>query len=325
MRRRDFITALAGGAASISIARAQEPRYVIGYLSAFSDPSPYPGALEAFYKGLEDTGFVEGRNISTEFRLADGHYDRLPSLAAELVTRKVSVIFADDLPSAFAAKAATKTIPIVFVSGADPVKIGLVESFSRPNGNLTGVTGYFTVAEPKRVELLHELLPALNTIALLGNPANANFQPDVLDARIAATALRQLLIVSTASTESELEAAFVTMVQHRVGGLVVMPDVFFISRRERVVELAAHHRMPTIYPLRAFADIGGLMSYGSSVEDLNHQMGVYVGKILKGAKPADLPIQQSTKVELVINLKTATTLGITVPPSLLTRADEVIE
>jgi putative ABC transport system substrate-binding protein len=172
---------------------------------------------------------------------------------------------------------------------------------------------------------LHELLPALNAIALLGNPANANFQPDVPDIRIAAVALKQPLEVLTASTEKELEAAFVTMVQRRVGGLVVMPDLLFISRRERVVELAAHHRMPTIYPLRAFADIGGLMSYGSSVEDLNHQMGVYVGKILKGAKPADLPIQQSTKVELVINLKTATTLSITVPPSLLIRADEVIE
>jgi putative tryptophan/tyrosine transport system substrate-binding protein len=325
MRRRDFITVLAGAAASISVARAQEPRYVIGYLSGFSDPSPYPGALAAFYEGLKDTGFVEGRNISIEFRLADGHYDRLPSLAAELVARKVSVILADDVPSAFAAKAATKTIPIVFVSGADPVKIGLVESFSRPNGNLTGVTGYFSVAEPKRVELLHELLPALNTIALLGNPVNANFQLDVPDARIAAAALRQLLIVFTASTESELEAAFVSIVQRRVGGLIVMPDPLFISRRERVVELAGRHTIPAIYPLRVFADIGGLISYGSGVVDLNHQTGVYVGKILQGAKPADLPIQQSTKVELVINLKSAKALGLTVPPELLARADEVIE
>jgi putative ABC transport system substrate-binding protein len=213
----------------------------------------------------------------------------------------------------------------VFVSGADPVKIGLVESFSRPNGNLTGMTGYFSLVGPKHVELLHELLPALNTIALLGNPGNANFQPDVPDTRTAAAALKQPLEVLTASTESELEAAFVSMVQRRVGGLVVMPDPLFISRRERVVELAARHTMPAIYPLRVFADIGGLMSYGSSVVDLNQQTGVYVGKILKGAKPADLPIQQSTKVELVINLKTAKALGLTVPPSLLARADDVIE
>ena len=325
MKRRDFITALAGAAAGISVARAEEPRYVIGYLSAFSDRSPYPGSLAAFYKGLKETGFVEGRNINIEFRLADGHYDRLPSLAAELVARKVSVILADDVPSAFAAKAATKTIPIVFVSGADPVKIGLVESFSRPNGNLTGMTGYFSVVGPKHVELLHELLPSLNTIAILGNPGNANFQPDVPDTRTAAAALNQPLEVLTASTESELEAAFVTMVQRRVGGLVVMPDPLFISRRERVVELAARHTMPAIYPLRVFADIGGLISYGSSVVDLNQQTGVYVGKILKGAKPADLPIQQSTKVELVINLKTAKALGLAVPPSLLARADDVIE
>ena len=325
MKRRDFITALAGAAAGISVARAEEPRYVIGYLSAFSDRSPYPGSLAAFYKGLKETGFVEGRNINIEFRFADGRYDRLPSLAAELVARKVSVILADDVPSAFAAKAATKTIPIVFVSGADPVKIGLVESFSRPNGNLTGMTGYFSLVGPKHVELLHELLPSLNTIAILGNPGNANFQPDVPDTRTAAAALNQPLEVLTASTESELEAAFVTMVQRRVGGLVVMPDPLFISRRERVVELAARHTMPAIYPLRVFADIGGLISYGSSVVDLNQQTGVYVGKILKGAKPADLPIQQSTKVELVINLKTAKALGLAVPPSLLARADDVIE
>jgi putative tryptophan/tyrosine transport system substrate-binding protein len=325
MRRRDFVTFLSGATAWVATARAQEPRYVIGYLPGFSDPSPFPGSLAAFRKGLKETGFVEGRNINIEFRLADGHYDRLPSLAAELVARKVSVILADDVPSAFAAKAATKTIPIVFVSGADPVKIGLVESFSRPDGNLTGMTGYFSVVGPKRVELLHELLPAPNTIALLGNPANANFQPDPPDIRAAADAFKQPLEVLTASTESELEAAFVTMVQRRVGGLVVMPDPLFISRRERVVELAARHTMPAIYPLRVFADIGGLMSYGSSVVDLNQQSGIYVGKILKGAKPADLPIQQSTKVELVINLKTAKALGITVPPSLLTRADDVIE
>src|SRR6516225_1738103 len=320
MKRRDFITIVASATAWVATARAQEPRHVIGHLSGRSDA--LPGAVAAFHRGLKETGFVEGRNVSIEFHWADGHYDRLPSLATELVDHNVSVIWANDVPSAFAAKAATKTIPIVFLSGADPVKVGLVESFSRPNGNLTGMTGYISVAGPKRVELLHELLPGLNTIALLGNPANANFQADVPDTRTAVAALKQPLEVLSASTESELEAAFVTMVQRRVGGLVVMGDPLFISRRERVVELAAHHTMPAIYPLRVFADIGGLMSYGGRDGDLFQQTGVYVGKILKGAKPADLPIQQTTKTELVINLKTAKALGLMVPSSLLARADE---
>jgi putative tryptophan/tyrosine transport system substrate-binding protein len=307
----------------MSAPHAQEPRDVIGFLSGFSDAMP--GALPAFYQGLKETGFVDGRNLSIEFRWADGHYDQLPSLAAELVGRNVSVIFAYDLPSAFAAKAATKTIPIAFAIGADPVKVGLVESLSRPNGNLTGVTVFLTILGPKRVELLHELLPAVNTIALLGNPGNANFQPDVPDIRAAAAALRQRLDVLTVGTESELEAAFATMFQNRVGALVVMADPFLISRREQLVELAGRYLIPAIYPSRMFADLGGLMSYGSGIFDLSYKLGIYVGKILKGAKPADLPIQQSTKVELVINLKTAKALRLTVPPSLLARADEVIE
>jgi putative tryptophan/tyrosine transport system substrate-binding protein len=207
MRRRDFITALASAATWISVARGQEPRYVIGYLSGFSDASPYPGSLAAFYKGLKETGFVEGRDISIEFRWADGHYDHLPSLAAELVNRNVAVILASDLPAAFAARAATKTIPIVFVTGADPVKVGLVESFSRPTGNLTGVSVFLVALGPKHVEFLHELVPS-TTIALLGNPENANFESEVPDIRAAAEALKQRLEVLTASTESELEAAF---------------------------------------------------------------------------------------------------------------------
>jgi putative tryptophan/tyrosine transport system substrate-binding protein len=323
MRRRDFVTFLGGATAWVATARAQEPRRVIGFLSGFSDAMP--GSLAAFYQGLKETGFVEGRDISIEFRWADGAYDRLPSLAAELVGRNVSVITAYDLPSAFAAKAATKTIPIVFGIGADPIKVGLVESLSRPNGNLTGVSIFLAVMGPKRLELLHELLPAVNTIALLGNPVNANFQPDVPDIRGAAEALRQRLEVLTASTESDLAAAFATMAQHRVGALVVMADPFLISRRVRLVELAARHAMPAIYPSRVFVDLGGLMSYGSSVLDLSQQQGIYVGKILKGAKTSDLPIQQSTKVELVINLKTAKALDLTVPSELLARADEVIE
>jgi putative ABC transport system substrate-binding protein len=284
-----------------------------------------PGGLEAWYQGMKETGFVEGKNISIEFRWADGHYDRLPTLAADLVERHVSVIFAMDLPSAFAAKAATKSIPIVFTIGADPVEMGLVESLSRPNGNLTGVSIFFSILGPKRVELLHELLPAVNTIALLGNPSNPNFQPDAPDIRAAADALKQRFEVLAASNEGDLEAAFATMVQHQIGALIIVPDPFLISRREQLVALAARHAMPAMYPSRVFADLGGLISYGASILDLNPQAGIYVGKILKGAKPADLPIQQSTKVELVINIKTAKALGLTVPPELLARADEVIE
>ena len=323
MKRRDFITIVASATAWVATARAQEPRHVIGHLSGRSDA--LPGAVAAFHRGLKETGFVEGRNVSIEFHWADGHYDRLPSLATELVDHNVSVIWANDVPSAFAAKAATKTIPIVFISGADPVKVGLVESFSRPNGNLTGMTAYFSVAGPKRVELLHELLPDVSTIAVLGNPNNENFQLDPPDIRAATDAFKQRLEVLTASTANGLEAAFTTMVQHRLGALIVVPDPFFIGRREQLVQLAARHAIPTIYPSRVFVDVGGLISYGSSAVDLAQQQGIYVGKILNSAKPADLPIQQSTKTELVINLKTANMLGLTVPPELLARADDVID
>jgi putative tryptophan/tyrosine transport system substrate-binding protein len=325
MRRREFIALLGGAAAWVSPARAQEPR-VIGVLSSLGSRGFFAEVLMlAFSQGLKDAGFVEGRNISIELRLADDHYDRLPSLAAELVGRDVAAIYAPDLPSAFAAKAATKTIPIVFGTGADPVKVGLVDSLSRPKGNLTGVSVFLSVLGPKRVELLHELLPATNTIALLANPGNVNIKTDEPEIRAAADRLKQHLEVLTASTESDLEAAFATMVEHRVDSIIVMPDPFFISRREQLVALAARHAMPAIYPTRWFADIGGLMSYGGSILDLNQQAGIYIGKILKGAKPADLPIQQSTKVELVINLKTANALGLKIPVLMLAQADEVIE
>jgi putative ABC transport system substrate-binding protein len=208
---------------------------------------------------------------------------------------------------------------------ADPVKVGLVDSLSRPTGNLTGMSVFFSVLGPKRVELLHELLPAADTIALLANPGNVNIETDEPEIRAAADRLKQHLEVLTASTEGDLEAAFTTMVQHRVGSLIVMPDPFFMSRSEQLVALAARHTMPAIYPTRSFADLGGLMSYGGSVTDLNKQAGIYVGKILKGAKPADLPIQQSTKVELVVNLKTANALGLKIPVSVLAQADEMIE
>jgi putative tryptophan/tyrosine transport system substrate-binding protein len=240
------------------------------------------------------------------------------------VGRDVAAIFAADLPSAFAAKAATKTIPIVFATGADPVKVGLVDSLSRPKGNLTGITVVMSLLGPKRVELLHEVLP-VNTIALLANPGNVNVQTDEPEIRAAADRLKQHLEVLTASTEADLEAAFATMVQHRVGSLIVMPDPFFISRGKQFVALAARHAMPAIYPTRIFTDLGGLMSYGGNLVDLYQQAGIYVGKILGGAKPADFPIQQSTKVELIINLMTAKALGLTIPPIFLARADEVIE
>jgi len=327
MKRREFITLLGGAAATWPLtARAQEPRRVIGVLSGFSLAGFFADVqMPAFVQGLTDAGFVEGKNISIEIRRAEGHYDRLPSLAAELVGRNVAAIYASDLPSAFAAKAATKTIPIVFGTGADPVKVGLVDSLSRPKDNLTGVSVFLSVLGPKRVELLHELLPAANAIALLANPGNVNIKIDEPEIRAAADRLKQHLEVLTASTQSDLEAAFATMVGHRVGSLIVMPDPFFISRGEQLVALAARHAMPAIYPTRSFADLGGLMSYGGSVFDLSQQAGIYVGKILNGAKPADLPIQQSTKVELVINLKTANALGLKIPVLMLAQADELIE
>jgi putative ABC transport system substrate-binding protein len=324
MRRREFITLVGGAAAWVSLARAQEPRRVIGFLGSGS-PDTFPSGLAAFVQGLKDSGFIEGKNISIEWRWAEGQYNRLPSLVGELISRNVAVIVAFDAPASSAAKAATKTIPIVFASGADPVKVGLVDSLSRPKGNLTGISAVLSLLGPKHVELLHELLPAANTIALLANPGNVNFKTYEPEIRAAADRLKQHLEVLTASIESDLEAAFATMVQHRVGSLIVMPDPFFISRSKQLVALAARHAMPAIYPLRIFADLGGLMSYGGDIVDLYQQVGIYVGKILNGAKPADLPIQLSTKVELVINLKTAKALGLTIPPTLLARADEVIE
>jgi putative tryptophan/tyrosine transport system substrate-binding protein len=324
MRRREFIALLGGVAAWASLAHAQEPRKAVGFLASGSSDA-FPRWLPAFVQGLKDSGFIEGNNINIEWRWAEGQYDRLPSLAGDLVSRSVAVIVAWDAPAALAAKAATKTIPIVFGTGADPVKTGLVDSFSRPGGNLTGVTYLISMLGPKRLELLIELLPSTNTIALLVNPSN----PNVVDApeiEAAANTLGRRLEVLSASTERDIEAAFTTMVRRQAGALVVMPDPFFTDRREQLVALAARYALPTIYPIREFTEIGGLMSYGIRFStDLAQHAGIYVGKILNGAKPADLPIQQSTKLELVINLKTAKALGLTIPPTLLIRADEVIE
>jgi putative tryptophan/tyrosine transport system substrate-binding protein len=323
MRRRDFVTFLGGAMAWVSAARGQEPRQVIGFLSGASDA--LPGILAAFYQGLKEKGFVERKNLSIEFRWAGGRYDRLPSLAADLVARNVSVIVAYDLPSAFAAKEATKTIPVVFAAGADPVKLGLVDSFNQPRGNLTGVSVVFGALGPKQLELLHELLPNSRTVGLLLNPSNLNSQIDTPATQAAADAMGQHLEVLTASTENELETAFTTMVRQRVDALVVKPDPFLISQRERLVALAAHHAIPAIYSHRVFVDLGGLISYGGTLLDAYRQVGRYTGRILKGEKAADLPVQQSIKFELVINLKTAKVLGLTVTPELLARADEVIE
>jgi len=307
MRRRDFIT-------------EQTPRGV-GVLGSGSQ-EPYAPFAADFVKGLNDMGFIEGRNIAMEYRWADGHYDRLPSLAAELLGRDVALLACVDAPSAAAAKAATKIIPIVFVTGADPVKMGLVDSFNRPGGNLTGVSLLVSVLGPKRLELLLEFVPAARKIFLLVNPGNPNIRGDVPETQQAAEALGRHLEVLTASTEQELDTVFTTM---KGDALLVMPDPYLFVRRQQLVALTARHAIPAIYPFRECVDIGGLMSYGIPLVNQYRQMGAQAGKILKGAKPADLPIQQSTRVELVINLKTAKALGLTAPPSLLARADEVIE
>jgi putative tryptophan/tyrosine transport system substrate-binding protein len=324
MRRREFISLLGGAAAWVFPARAQEPRRVIAFLGSASSDI-FPDRLVAFVQGLKDTGFIEGNNISIEWRWADGQYERLPSLVSELISRGVAVIVAWDAPAAFAAKAATKTIPIVFITGADPVKTGLVDSFSRPGGNLTGVFVLVSMLGPKRLELLREVLPSISTFALLVNPNNPNVV-DAPETEAAANAIGRRLEVLAVSTESDLEAAFTTMVRRQVGALIVMPDPFLYARSKQLVALADRYGLPTMYPSRDFTEIGGLMSYGTNISrDLVPEAVTYTGKILRGAKPADLPVQQSIKLELVINLKTAKALVLTIPPTLLARADDVIE
>jgi putative ABC transport system substrate-binding protein len=284
-----------------------------------------PGGEAAFIEGLRATGFIEGKNISIEWRWAGGQYDRLSSMAGELLSRNVAVIVTWDAPASFAAKAATKTTPIVFFTGTDPVEIGLVQGFSRPSGNLTGIYNLMTGLGPKHLELLRELLPSASTIVSLLNPDNPNARAYALRTQAAADALGLRLQVLTAHTEGDLGAAFGAMVQQRADALLVIADPFFIAQREQIVALAASHAIPAIYAFRWYTNGGGLMSYGSAIGSSQQQLGTYTGRILKGAKPVDLPIAQNTKYELVINLKTAKTLGLTVPPSLLARADEVIE
>ncbi len=326
MQRRGFITLLGGAAATWPLAAGaqQKTMPVIGYLNTGS-PDTNPPLLAAFRQGLSETGYVEGQNLAIEYRWAEGHYDRLPALAADLVSRKVDLIVASSPPSALAAKSATSTIPIVFRGGADPVGDGLVASLARPRGNLTGVGFGGGELTAKRLELLSELVPRARVIALLVNPNVSNAEGIIRDVQEAARTKGLQLHVLKAGSESEIDTAFASLVQLHADALVVSADPFLSNRREQLVALASRHAVPAIYAWREFAASGGLISYGPSLTAAFGLIGIYVGKILKGAKPSDLPVQQPTKFELAINIKTAKSLGLTVPPTLLAQADDVIE
>jgi putative ABC transport system substrate-binding protein len=326
MRRRKFITLIGGAAATWPIAvRAQQAMPVIGFLGSES-PELWASRLRAFRQGLGETGFVEGRNVAVEYRWAEGQYNRFPALAAELVHRQVSTIVAAiGAPAALAAKAASATIPIVFFVGVDPVESGLVASLSHPGGNLTGVTNLNQELGPKRLELLHQAVPTASVMALLANPTNLPLGADSRNVQMAARALGLQLHVLNASNEHEFDSVFATLLKLRADALVIGADAFFTSRSGQLAALTVRHAVPAIYQTREFAAAGGLLSYGGIQLQGFQLAGVYAGRILKGEKPADLPVQQSTKVELFINMKTAKVLGLTVPITLLGRADEVIE
>ena len=326
MRRRDFIVFLSGAAASWPlIAHAQQAAMpVIGFLNSGS-PEGFEERIAAVLKGLNETGYIEGRNIEIDYQWAGAKYDRLPTLAAHLLDRHVALIVTTGFPAALAAKSATSALPIVFVTGGDPVEFGLVASLNRPGGNITGVNQVLGVLGPKRLELLRELVPTATTIAILINPNSPITNTHLALEQAAARSLGQQVIVASAGTKNDLDAAFAMIVQQAANALIVNDDPFFISSRERLVTLAARHALPTIYFQRSFAAFGGLISYGPNLDETWGQAGIYVGRILKGEKPADLPVLQPTKFELVINLKTAKALGLTVSPALLAQADEVIE
>jgi ABC-type uncharacterized transport system substrate-binding protein len=326
MRRREFITLLGGAAAAWPLAaRAQQPALpVIGFLNG-SSLAGYARMVDAFRQGLKETGYVEGQNVAIEYRWAEGHLDRLPALAADLVRRQVSVIAATSTPANLVAKNATSTIPVVFTTGSDPVRLGLVANLARPGGNVTGVTQLSVEILPKRIELAHELVPAATTIALLVNPTDPLADFEVKGAQAAALTLGLQLHVLRASTEAELNNSFPAVLQMRAAVFVIATSVLFNGHIEQMAALSIRHSLPTIYEYRQFVTAGGLISYGPELTDSYRLAGIYTGRILKGEKPAELPVQQATKVELIINQKTAKALGISVPQALISRADEVIE
>jgi putative tryptophan/tyrosine transport system substrate-binding protein len=325
MQRRNFITLLGGAAAWPLAARGQQPAVpLIGFLGPAS-PVEYAQLVAAFRQGLNETGYVEGQNVAVEFRWAEGKYDRLPAFAAELVGSRVSVIAGMSLPAALAAKSATATIPIVFVDGGDPIEDGLVTSVSRPSGNLTGVTVFNSTLGAKRLEQLRDLVPKAAMIGLLANPGNPNGRRQAKDALEAAQAVGLQLQILAASNDQEIETVFASLGERHVDAMMVAVDAFLNSRRNRLIALVGEHAVPAIYYDRAFVAGGGLISYGYSIADAYRQAGIYTAKILKGATPADLPVVQPPKLQLVVNRKIAKALGLTVPRSLLARADEVIE
>jgi putative tryptophan/tyrosine transport system substrate-binding protein len=327
MRRRNFISLVGGAAVAWPIAaRAQRPALpVVGFVSSANAQST-PHMTAAFQAGLKENGFTEGENVAIEYRWADGHLERLPSLVADLVRRRVAVIFSTggDVPT-LVAKGATTTIPIVFATGADPLRSGLVASLNRPGGNATGATVVAGLLGAKRIALLRELAPNTYALGLLVNPNNPNAEPETADIEAAAQSMRAQVQVLPASNGEEIEAAFAALARSKLDGLVVNPDPIFFPRRDQIVAMAARQAVPTIYYSREYAEAGGLMSYGASFTWLYRQCGIYVARILQGAKPADLPVVQPTRFELVINANTAKTLGLTVPPTLLATVDEVIE
>lgn len=325
MRRRDFIKVIGGGAVAWPLAaRAQQPTPVVGFLSAVSQTQT-AHLVAAFRRGLKETGFVEGSNVVIEYRFADGQYDRLPAQATELVRRAVDVIVASGPPAANAARVATASIPIVFVVGLDPVAAGLVASFNRPGGNATGVTLVSGPLGQKRLELVREFAPKATDVAMLVNPLSPDAPPEIRDMQAAAQANGFKITLLNASTLDELKTAIATLADHRSSALLVGADPFFMVRREQIVALIAQQKVPAVYPFREFADAGGLMSYGTNIANAYRQSGIYAGRILKGAKPGDLPVLNPTSFELVVNLKAAQTLGLDIPPALHARSDEVIE